>query len=72
MPKIPTGKAERVLKIVKKAKAYGIPLFQNEILVEVLTKQKVDAKIDLELFKSVEEIFMWLANTEESIELSSL
>jgi len=68
---VAVGKGETALKIIEKAKAYDIPLFQNEILAEALTKQEIDTEIEPELFKAVAEVFVWLMKAEESIELSS-
>jgi flagellar biosynthesis protein len=68
---IASGKGDIAIKIMEKAKAFDIPLFQNEILAEALTKQEIDTEIDPQLFKAVAEVFVWLMKTEESIELSS-
>jgi len=68
---IASGQGEIALKIIEKAKKFDIPLFQNEILAEALSKQKIDTEIDPQLFKAVAEVFVWLMKTEENIELSS-
>ena len=68
---IASGKGDIAIKIMEKSKAFDIPLFQNEILAEALTKQEIDTEIDPQLFKAVAEVFVWLMKTEESIELSS-
>ena len=67
---VASGKGEIALKIIQKAKEFNVPLFQNEILAEALSKQEIDTEIDPELFKAVAEVFVWLMNVEESVELS--
>ena len=67
---VASGRGEIALKIIQKAKEFNVPLFQNEILAEALSKQEIDTEIDPELFKAVAEVFVWLMKVEESVELS--
>ncbi len=70
-PKIvASGKGEIALKIIEKAKAYDVPLFQNEALADALLKQKIDTTIDPQLFQAVAEVFVWLMKSEEKARLS--
>ena len=71
-PKIvAAGRGEIALKIIDKAKAFDIPLFQNDILADTLLKQDVGTEIDPQLFQAVAEVFIWLMQTEESVQLSN-
>jgi len=67
---VASGRGKIALKIMQKAKEFNIPLFQNEILAEVLSKQEINTEIDPKLYKAVAEVFIWLMKTEESAELS--
>ncbi len=70
-PKIvASGKGDIALKIIKKAKIFDIPLFQNEALAESLLRQNVGTQIDPQLFQAVAEVFVWLLKSEETVELS--
>ena len=70
-PKIvAAGKGEIALKIIEKAKAYDVPLFQNPTLADALLEQKVGSEIDPRLFKAVAEVFVWLMRVEEEAQLS--
>jgi len=68
---VAAGQGEIALKIIQKAKEFDIPLFQNKILADTLSKQEIDTEIDPELFKAVAEVFVWLMKVEESAELST-
>ncbi len=65
-----SGKGEIALKIIEKAKAFDIPLFQNEALADALIRQEVGSQIDPRLFQAVAEVFVWLMTSEESAEMS--
>ncbi len=67
---VASGRGDIALKIMEKAKAFDVPLFQNEALAEALLKQEVGSEIDPQLFQAVAEVFVWLLKAEESIELS--
>jgi flagellar biosynthesis protein len=70
-PKIvASGKGELALKIIEKAKAYDIPLFQNAALADALLKQDVGDTIDPQLFQAVAEVFVWLMKPEEEAQVS--
>ncbi len=70
-PKIvASGRGEIALKIIEKAKAFDVPLFQNETLTDVLLKQNPGEEIDPALFQAVAEVFVWLMKSEERAELS--
>ena len=67
---VAAGRGETALKIIEKAKAYDIPLFQNEALADALLRQEVDTEIDPTLFQAVAEVFVWLMKTEEKVQIS--
>ncbi len=67
---VASGRGDIALKIIEKANAFDVPLFQNEALAEALLKQEVGSEIDPQLFQAVAEVFVWLLKAEESIELS--
>ncbi len=67
---VASGRGDIALKIMEKAKAFDVPLFQNEALAEALLKQEVGSEIDPQLFQAVAEVFVWLLRAEESVELS--
>jgi len=70
-PKIlAAGRGEIARTIIEKAKAYDIPLFQNDTLAEALLRQEIGSEIDPTLFKAVAEVFAWLIQAEERIQLS--
>ncbi len=67
---IASGRGEIALKIIEKAKAFDIPLFQNETLAEMLLSHDIGEEIDTALFQAVAEVFVWLMKSEERAELS--
>ena len=70
-PKIvAAGRGEKAQKIMEKAKAFDVPLFQNEALADALLRQEAGTEIDPMLFQAVAEVFVWLMKTEEEIQLS--
>ncbi|RUM44651.1 MAG: flagellar biosynthesis protein FlhB [Hydrogenimonas sp.] len=68
---VASGRGEIALKILEKAKAFDVPIFQNEYLADALLKHEVGSEIDPQLFQAVAEVFIWLMKTEKRIELSS-
>ncbi|CAM2851650.1 EscU/YscU/HrcU family type III secretion system export apparatus switch protein [Helicobacter felis] len=56
--------------IVDKAKAFDVPLFCNEALVESLLDVRLDTPIPPELYASVVEVFIWLQNAESGAQMS--
>ncbi len=70
-PKIvASGRGDIAVKIIERAKAFDVPLFQNEALAEALLRQEVGSEIDPQLFQAVAEVFVWLLKAEGSVELS--
>ncbi len=70
-PKIvASGRGDIAVKIIERAKAFDVPLFQNEALAEALLRQEVGREIDPQLFQAVAEVFVWLLKAEGSVELS--
>ena len=67
---VASGKGEIALKIIEKAKAFDVPLFQNPTLAEALLSQEVGTEIDPQLFQAVAEVFVWLMKAEESVQMS--
>ncbi|WP_104637427.1 EscU/YscU/HrcU family type III secretion system export apparatus switch protein [Helicobacter felis] len=56
--------------IMDKAKAFDVPLFCNEALVESLLDVRLDTPIPPELYASVVEVFIWLQNAESGAQMS--
>ena len=70
-PKIvAAGKGEIAKKIIEKARAYDVPLFQNPALADALLRQPVGSEIEPKLFKAVAEVFVWLMKSEASAKAS--
>ncbi len=67
---VASGRGEIALKIIEKAKAFDVPLFQNEALADALLQQDIGIDIDPLLFQAVAEVFVWLIEAEESVQLS--
>ncbi|WP_353661764.1 EscU/YscU/HrcU family type III secretion system export apparatus switch protein [Hydrogenimonas sp. SS33] len=67
---VASGKGEIALKIIEKAKAFDVPLFQNPTLADALLSQEVGTEIDPRLFQAVAEVFVWLMRAEESVQMS--
>ncbi|BDY12793.1 EscU/YscU/HrcU family type III secretion system export apparatus switch protein [Hydrogenimonas cancrithermarum] len=67
---VAAGRGKIAQKILEKAKAFDVPLFQNEALAEALLQQEVGTEIDPQLFQAVAEVFIWLLESEENAELS--
>lgn len=68
---VASGVGEMARAIIKKAKAFDVPLFCNAALVESLLDVQVDSTIPPELYKSVVEVFMWLQDIESHAQMSS-
>ncbi|WP_104749310.1 EscU/YscU/HrcU family type III secretion system export apparatus switch protein [Helicobacter cynogastricus] len=56
--------------IMDKAKAFDVPLFCNEALVESLLDVSLDTPIPPELYASVVEVFIWLQHAESGAQMS--
>ena len=67
---VASGRGEIALKIIEKAKAFDVPIFQNPALADALLKQEVGSEIDPQLFQAVAEVFVWLMHTEEKAQVS--
>jgi flagellar biosynthesis protein len=67
---IAKGKGELAKKIIQKAKIYDIPLFQNEVLTDMLLNVEVGEEIPPKMYNAVVEVFVWLYKLEEKAQLS--
>ncbi len=67
---IAKGKGEFAKKIIEKAKIYDVPLFQNEMLAEMLLNVEVGEEIPPKMYKAVVDVFVWLHGLEEKAQLS--
>ncbi|BEG57214.1 hypothetical protein NHP21005_09020 [Helicobacter sp. NHP21005] len=56
--------------VVEKAKAFDVPLFCNEALVNSLLDVRLDTPIPPELYASVVEVFIWLQSAENGAQMS--
>ncbi|MGP1450124.1 MAG: EscU/YscU/HrcU family type III secretion system export apparatus switch protein [Wolinella sp.] len=64
------GKGLIAEQIIKKAKEFEIPLFQNELLVDSLLDAPLDTEIPPALYRAVVEVFIWLYQSEKKAQLS--
>jgi len=67
---IAKGKGEIAQKIIQKAKEFDVPLFQNEVLADMLLSVEVGEEIPPKMYKAVVEVFVWLHNLEEKAQMS--
>lgn len=67
---VASGRGEIARKIIEKAQAFGIPIFQNSALADSLLRLEVGEEIPQELYRAVVELFVWLAKSEEKAALS--
>jgi flagellar biosynthesis protein len=67
---IAKGSGEIARKILEKAKEYGINIFENAELTNMLMNVELNEEIPPELYKAVIEVFIWLQKTEEKAQLS--
>ncbi|WP_024790320.1 EscU/YscU/HrcU family type III secretion system export apparatus switch protein [Lebetimonas sp. JH292] len=67
---IAKGKGEIAQKIIKKAKEFDVPLFQNEELANMLLSLEVGEEIPPKMYEAVVEVFIWLYKLEERAQLS--
>ena len=65
------GKGKLADQIIKKAKEFDVPLFQNEALANMLFDVEVGDDIPPKLYKAVVEVFVWLYKLEERAKLSN-
>ncbi len=68
---IAKGKGTIAEQIVKKAKDFDVPLFQNEELTNMLLNVEVGENVPPKLYKAVVEVFVWLHNLENKAQISS-
>lgn len=54
------GKGETARRIVEKAEDYGITLYRDDDLVEVLAALELDTEIPNELYKAVAEVMVFV------------
>jgi len=67
---IAKGKGTIAEKILQKAEAFDVPVFQNEALANSLLSLDIDEQIPPNLYKAVAEVFVWLMKTEQSAQMS--
>jgi flagellar biosynthesis protein len=67
---IAKGSGEIAKKIIKKAKEFDVPLFQNEELANMLLNVEVNEEIPPKMYEAVVEVFVWLYKLEERAQLS--
>jgi len=54
------GKGELARRIVDKAKEYGITIYKDDDLVEILAALELDTEIPNELYKAVAEVMVFI------------
>ena len=52
------GQGELARRIVEKAKDYGVPVYQDDDLIEVLAGLELDTEIPTELYRAVAEVMV--------------
>lgn len=67
---VASGKGAMAQSIISKAQEFGIPLFQNQVLVDSLLKFDVNEEISSELYSALVEVFIWLHQCEKKAQLS--
>lgn len=67
---VASGKGAMAQSIISKAQEFGIPLFQNQVLVDSLLKFDVDEEVSSELYSALVEVFIWLHQCEKKAQLS--
>ena len=71
VPKVvASGKEKIAFEIIKKAKEYNIPMFQNKELVDSLINLNIDDEINEESYLGVAKILIWLNDIENNAQLS--
>lgn len=60
------GKGLIAANIMEKAKEYGIPIQEDESLVEVLSQLDLNQKIPAELYQLVAEVLSFVYRSEET------
>ena len=68
---VASGRDKVAFEIIKKAKEYNIPMFQNKDLVDSLINLNIDDEIDEESSLCVAKILLWLNDIENSAQLSN-
>ncbi len=61
---VAAGKGAVAKRIVAKAKEFDVPVFANEALVDSLVELEIGKEIPAELYRSVVEVFVWLAKQD--------
>ena len=56
--------AEQIKEVAKES---GVPLYEDDALVEILAQIELDREIPPELFKAVAEVLAWVYKTNNSI-----
>ncbi|MBN2816422.1 MAG: FlhB-like flagellar biosynthesis protein [Campylobacterales bacterium] len=54
------GEGESAKNIIKLAQEHGVPLKQDEDLVELLSKVELDQEVPSQMYKAVAEVFSFL------------
>lgn len=67
---VASGKGAMAQSIISKAQEFGIPLFQNQVLVDSLLKFDLDEEVSSELYSALVEVFIWLHQCEKKAQLS--
>lgn len=67
---VASGRGEIARKIIEKAQAYDIPLFQNELLADSLLKLDINESVPPALYQALADVFVWLMRNEKYASMS--
>jgi len=62
---VASGKGDVAQRIVEKAKQYGVPLYQDDVLAELLTKLPINSEIPPELYEAAAEVLLFVYSLEQ-------
>jgi len=66
------GQGSVAEKIKMVAQLYGIPMYQDDLLVEMLAQIEIEREIPVELYSAVAEILSWIYKANDTISKESV
>ncbi|HHW28318.1 MAG TPA: flagellar biosynthesis protein FlhB [Syntrophomonadaceae bacterium] len=62
---VASGKGNVAKRIVEKARQYGVPIYQDDVLAELLTKLPLNSEIPAELYEAAAEVLLFVYSLEQ-------
>ncbi|HAF17196.1 MAG: EscU/YscU/HrcU family type III secretion system export apparatus switch protein [Thermacetogeniaceae bacterium] len=62
---VASGKGDVARRIVEKAVQYGVPIYQDDVLAELMTRLPLNSEIPPELYEAAAEVLLFVYSLEQ-------